>query len=146
MSTTTQVPSAHGFSFRHVLTKALVKQGGYTRFHLAIVSFLKAQMRILPKATTSTSLNVILGQITKAKKGKGRKKKKKKWEGGVGLYPNKTCYQKLVYPLRCLKMKHLAVEDVLNQLLRALSFKKIIGPNNLRVKDTLSFPHPVQYL
>lgn len=103
-------------------------------------------MRILPKATTSTSLNVILGQITKAKKGKGRKKKKKKWEGGVGLYPNKTCYQKLVYPLRCLKMKHLAVEDVLNQLLRALSFKKIIGPNNLRVKDTLSFPHPVQYL
>lgn len=54
-----------------------MKQGGYTRFHLAIVSFLKAQMRILPKATTSTSLNVILGQITKAKKkGKGRKKKK----------------------------------------------------------------------
>lgn len=71
-----------------------MKQGGYTRFHLAIVSFLKAQMRILPKATTSTSLNVILGQITKAKKkGKGRKKKKK-WEGGAGLYPNKICYQK----------------------------------------------------
>lgn len=36
-SITTQVPSAHGF--RQVLTKALVKQGGYTRFHLAIVSF-----------------------------------------------------------------------------------------------------------
>lgn len=84
-SATTQVPSAHGFSFRHVLTKALVKQGGYTRFHLAIVSFLKAQMRILPKATTSTSLNVILGQITKAKKiGKGRKKKRKSGRAGWG--------------------------------------------------------------
>lgn len=31
----------------------------------------------------------------------------------MGLYPNKTCYQKLVYPLKCLKMKRLAVEDVL---------------------------------
>lgn len=51
----------------YLLSKALVKQGGYTRFHLATVSLLKAQMRILPKATTSTSLNVILGQITKAK-------------------------------------------------------------------------------
>lgn len=72
---------------------------------------------------------MILGQITKAKrKKKARegwfKRKKKGGEGRVGLYPNKNLLSELVYPLRCLRMEHLAVEDVLNQLLRALSFKK----------------------
>lgn len=73
---------------------------------------------------------MILGQITKAKRKKKKaregwfKRKKKKGEGRVGLYPNKNLLSELVYPLRCLRMEHLAVEDVLNQLLRALSFKK----------------------
>lgn len=52
------------------------------------------------------------------------KKKRGGGEGRVGLYPNKNLLSELVYPLRCLRMEHLAVEDVLNQLLRALSFKK----------------------
>lgn len=63
----------------------------------------------------------------------------------MGLYPNKNLLSELVYPLRCLRMEHLAVEDVLNQLLRALSFKKKNRTKQFyRVKDTLSFPHPVR--
>lgn len=110
-------------------------------------------MGVFPKGTTSTFGYVILGQITKTKKKKKKKKggkgglkeKKKKGRGNrVGLYPNKNLLSEIsLHFVRCLKMKHLAVEDVLNQLLRALSFKKKNRTKQFRVKDTLSFPHPV---
>lgn len=63
----------------------------------------------------------------------------------MGLYPNKNFLSEIsLHFVRCLKMKRLAVEDVLNQLLRALSFKKKNRTKQFRVKDTLSFPHPVR--
>jgi hypothetical protein len=63
----------------------------------------------------------------------------------VGLFPNKNLLSEIsLHFVRCLKMKRLAVEDVLNQLLRALSFKKKNRTKQFRVKDTLSFPHPVR--
>lgn len=129
-------------SVQTVLTKALVKQvvtEGSTR----PLSSLKAPVRILLMATTSTSSKCDSWSITKAKNGKGEKEK----AGGQGgaVSKQKTRYQKLVYTLRCLKMKRLAVEDVLISYLGPFPLKKI-GPNNLRVKDTLSFSHPVRYL
>lgn len=101
-----------------------MKRVGYTRFHLAI-SFLKAQMRILLKATTSTSLNVILGQITKAKRKMARGGKKKEKAGGQGGAVSKqNLLSEISLHFKMFENETLAVEDVLNQLLRALSFKK----------------------
>lgn len=112
-----------------------MKQVGYRRFHLAIISFKRPKweffQRVPPaRSDMCDSWPNNQGKKKKEKKKKAREgwfKRKKKGGGGegrVGLYPNKNLLSELVYPLRCLRMEHLAVEDVLNQLLRALSFKK----------------------
>lgn len=74
--------SAHGFSFRHVLTKALVKQGGYGKVPPSHYQFFKGPIRKfsqrLPSAFTNWCLRN-LGQITKVKNDirEGKRKRKK---------------------------------------------------------------------
>ena len=95
-----------------------MKQVGYRRFHLAIISFFKGPNGSFSKGYHQhVRIYVILGQITKTKKKKKKKKKRKKekkgekkgGKGGLkekkgrgagwGCFQTKTCYQKLVYTL-----------------------------------------------
>ena len=93
-----------------------MKQVGYRRFHLAIISFFKGPNGSFSKGYHQhVRIYVILGQITKTKKKKKKKKKERKkgekkgGKGGLkekkgrgagwGCFQTKTCYQKLVYTL-----------------------------------------------
>lgn len=75
---------AHGFSFRHVLTKALVKQVGYGKVPPSHYQFFKGPIRKFSQRLPSAFTNLWLcnlGQITKVKNDI-REGKKKKEKGG----------------------------------------------------------------
>lgn len=71
--------SAHGFGFsiRHVLTKALVKQVGYRRFHLAIISFKRPKWEFFQRVPPARS------DMCDSWPNNQGKKKKKKGKGGL---------------------------------------------------------------